>query len=118
MLGVWAQDIGPNLPDTLIVVLRRGGHVSLASIAPKAKIAQIAACEEVWKESERSAGKLFAEYEAKGFQDEKLFDRYTAEQTRGDAAFRACFSERAPREGFFPALTRQAQELADRLAAP
>ena len=47
-----------------------------------------------------------------------MFDEYTRIRTQGDAAFHACFVERAPREAFFAPLTQEAQALADRLASP
>jgi hypothetical protein len=116
-LGGWAQDIGPFPPDRIIVALRKDGKVYLASEKPKAAITKIPACEEIWKQSERRAEKLYAGYTASRLKDQKLFDEYTRAQETGDADFHACFAERAPREAFFAAVKREARAFADRIAA-
>jgi hypothetical protein len=48
--------------------------------------------------------------------DEKIFDSYTATQEKGDKDYRACYAERTPWEAFFPALTEEAQAIANRFA--
>jgi hypothetical protein len=116
ILGGWAQDIGPFPPDQIIVAMRKGGKVFIASARTKAKITKIPVCEKLWKDSEIKAEKAYSAYHAGGAKDEKLLDEHTLIQEKGDADFHACFNERAPREAFFPAVVREAQAFADRLA--
>lgn len=112
-LGGWAQDIGPNPNQSIIVALRKGGKVYIASQAAK-KYKGIPACETVWKEAGRKADALFKKYQDSDAKDEKIFNAYTAEQEKGDKDYRACYAGRLPKEAFFPALLKEAQEIADR----
>lgn len=100
MLGGWAQDVGPNPRQEIIVALRKGGKLYIASSAP-ATTQPIAACEALWAEGVARARKA----------DDSL-----AREDKRDAAYRACFNERAPQEKFFPALIAQAREIARRIA--
>ncbi|MCC3244619.1 hypothetical protein LG047_04650 [Methylocystis sp. WRRC1] len=113
LLGGWAQDIGPNPSQEIIVALRRGGKVYIATEAAKGA-EKIPACDAIWKDAESKAEKILQKYNEGGMKDEKLFDESTAAQTKGDDDYRACYAARAPKEAFFAALTREAQEIADR----
>ncbi len=112
-LGGWAQDIGPNPSQVVIVALRKGGKVYIASETAK-QHKGIPACEIVWKEAGRKADALFKKYQESAAKDEKIFNAYTAEQEKGDKDYRACYADRLPKEAFFPALLKEAQEIADR----
>ncbi len=113
LLGGWAQDIGPNPNQEIVVAVRRDGKVYIATQSAE-KFKLISACEAVWREAEQKAEAILKKYEAGGAKDEKLFNSSTAEQEKGDRDYRACNMERAPKEAFFPALVKEAQEIADR----
>lgn len=113
LLGGWAQDIGPNPDQEIIVSVRRDGKLYIAEESAK-KYKPISACDAVWKESEKKAEAIFKKYQASGAKDEKVFNSYTAEQEKGDRDYRACVAERAPKEPYFAALVKEAQEIADR----
>jgi hypothetical protein len=113
LLGGWAQDIGPNPQQEIIVALRKDGKVYIAEEKAKA-YKRIPACDAVWKEAGQKADALFKKYQQGGTKDEKIFNAYTAAQEKGDVDYRACYRERAPKEAFFPALVKEAQEIADR----
>ncbi|WP_442756492.1 hypothetical protein ACNHKD_07740 [Methylocystis sp. JAN1] len=116
LLGGWAQDIGPNPEQEIIVAVRKDGKIYIAEEKAK-NYKLIPACEAMWKESEKKTEALFKKYQASGAKDEKIFNFYTAEQEKGDRDYRNCYSERAPKEAFFPALVKEAQEIADRFGA-
>jgi hypothetical protein len=115
MLSMSRQDIGPGVPEEIIVSVARPDRVFILSAAASTKITPIKACDAVWEASERKAKTLYDAYQASGLKDQKVFDQYTRTQEEGDAAFRRCFNERAKNEPFFAALTRQTQELVNRL---
>lgn len=115
LLGGWAQDIGPNPDQEIIVAIRKNGKVYIATEATK-KYKPVAACEAVWKEAEKKADAIFKKYQDGGSKDEKIFNSYTAMQAKGDSDYRACYAERTPKEAFFPVLVKEAQTLADRFA--
>ena len=98
LLVARAQDIGPRAPDELIVSAVRGGRLYVLSTPTAAKVTMIPACERLWTDALTKA--------------EKMQGTDAAERVReaGDRALHACFAERAKKESFFPAATRQAQD--------
>jgi hypothetical protein len=115
LLVVRRQDIGPSVPDEIIVSAALGGRVYVASLRVEGKAAPIAACTEVWDKSQKEAEVIFEAYRATEQKDEKLFDSYTKKQDEGDVAFRRCFGERAKSERYFAEWVRAAQALLDGL---
>jgi len=116
VLGGWAQDIGPNPNYSLVVTLVKGGRAYIGSMPPKTAIGKIAVCEEIWSQALQEVEKLRAAWRASKRKDQMTFDADTKAEEKGDRDFHACFMERAPKEPFYPALVKEAQELADRLA--
>jgi len=115
-LGEFQQDIGHENVDQIVATVFKGDRVFVASVSRKAPIAKIADCETIWSDALKKADKLAAQYQASGLKDEKLFDESTHAQEQGDKDYRACFNEHAPREPFFAGLTKEAQDLVNRLA--
>jgi len=108
-LGGWGQDIGPNPDLMLIVTLLKGDR-------PKTAIGKIAACETIWTQTIEKVDRLRADYEAAKPKDREMFDADSKAQEQGDKDFHACWMERASKEPFYPALLKEAQEFADRIA--
>ena len=98
-----AQDVGRETPDEIVLTLLRGGlaYVIVAPIAVAAKTTP--QCVQGWKTVEKQA-----ERAAQSDQGEQLRDA-------GYQAYRRCFAAQAPRQGYFPALVKQAQALIDTL---
>lgn len=115
LLVARAQDIGPQIPDEVLLSVHQGGRVYVVSASAAAPTAAIPACDEVWRKSEQNAQRALDAYNASDSKDEALFERYTAIQEEGDAAFRRCYAEKAKGQPFFAALTRQAQDIANAL---
>jgi len=110
-----SQDIGPATPGEIVVSVVRGDRVFVAVAPAQAKVSAIAACDQVWKDLEKAAERLLAQYDQTEPKNEKLYDKYTKAQENNDRAYRACFAAHAKGESFFPALVRQAQALVDAL---
>jgi hypothetical protein len=117
ILDARSQDMGPRTPDELIVSLVQGGKVFIATEPVKTKIDPIPACDAIAKEAQSKSDKAQADYAASGLKNEKLFDESTHLREQGDRDFRKCFGEHARHEGFFAALTEQAQALVERLTS-
>lgn len=114
-LGGWSQDIGPFPADQIVVTLRKGDKVYIASARTKTE-AKIDACEAIWTKAQREAEKLQAAYVGSNLTNTKLSDQRSKVEEKGDKDYHACFVEHAPREKFYPTLVKEAQALADRIA--
>ncbi|QGM96223.1 hypothetical protein [Methylocystis parvus] len=115
LLGGWAQDIGANPNQQIVVALRKDGKVYIA-MEKAGKFKLIPACEAAWKEAEKKSEALGKKYEAGGSKDEKLLDGSNKALEQGDRDYRACYGERLSKEAFYPELVKEAQEIADRFA--
>lgn len=113
LLGGWAQDDGPNPIQDIVLAVRRAGKVYIASERAKA-YKPIPACDASLKAAEAKADAIYKKYQASGAKDEKIFNESSEAREKGDADYRACYRERAPKEAFFPALVKEAQEIANR----
>lgn len=113
MLGGWSQDVGPNPEQEIIVALRSGGKIYIASESSK-KYKDIPVCEAIWKDAQTKADATYKKYADGGAKDQKLFDAYNAINDKADKGYHACYAERMPKEAFFPDVVKEAQEIADR----
>ena len=116
-LGGFAQDIGPNPRQEIVVTLQKGGRVYIANQVAKTAIGKIDACEAIWTAANKASEDLWKAYEKAGSKDEKLLDQRSKAEDDGDKAYRACLVAKTPQEAYYPALVKEAQEVADRLAA-
>jgi hypothetical protein len=117
MLGARSQDIGPRMPDEIVVSVVEADRLFVVTAPANAKIKPMPTCMAVWRKSERKAKQVLAVYTASNPKDQKLFDQYTRTQQEGDDAFRRCYAENAGRDPLFATLTRQAQALVDLVQA-
>jgi hypothetical protein len=83
-LGGFAQDIGPNPRQEIVVTLQKNGRVYIASQVAKTAIAKIDACEAVWTAVTKKSEDLRAAYQKSGSKDEKLFDDSTKAEDQGE----------------------------------
>ncbi len=99
-----AQDFGLQVPDEIIVALRRGGRLFVVSAPAAATVAAVPTCARSYQEAEKQA------LAADGDKSDRL---------REDAyrAFRRCFAAQATHESYFPTLVKQVQGLVDVLPA-
>jgi hypothetical protein len=94
------QDVGRLTPDEIVVALLRGSraYVIVAPVAVEAETTP--QCAQAWKKIEAKAAKVTDSSEL---------------TERGYQAYLRCFAAQAPRRGYFPTLTKQAQALIDAL---
>jgi hypothetical protein len=114
MLNARTQDSSPDVPDEIFVSAVQGGLVFIGFATAETKIGPIAACEAVRADRVKQSDALYAAYQKSNLKDQTAFDKATAMREGGDAAFRHCFSEQAPKEPAFAAIVKQAQSLYDR----
>jgi len=116
-LGGFAQDIGPNPRQEIVVTLQKNGRVYIASQNATTAIGKIDACEAVWTAAMKKSEELQAAYQKSGSKNEKLFDDSRKAEDQGDKDYRACLVKQTPQQPDYAALVKEAQEIADRLAA-
>jgi hypothetical protein len=115
MLAARSQDLGPQIPDEIVIAAGQGGRFYLVTAPVTAKITEIPACDAIKRDFEKRSNDAFAAYSASQLQDRGASDRSMRLRDEGNDAYRRCFVQRAPRERFFAAVTAQAQALADSL---
>jgi hypothetical protein len=113
-LGGWAQDVGPNYDQEVVVTLVKGNSVMIAEAPAMPPVPKIAACEAVWTEADAAAQKLTKQ--ATDGSDENPSDAADAAWAKGDSDFRACMGAQLAKDAAYPALLAQAQALADKMA--
>lgn len=113
-LGGWAQDVGPNYDQRVVVTVVKGNSVLIAEASATPPIPKIAACDAVWTAADTAAQKLAKQ--ATDDSDEGTSDAANAAWEKGDNDFRACMGKNLPAEAAYPALLAQAQALADTMA--
>jgi hypothetical protein len=114
-LGGFAQDIGPNPSQQIVLTIIKGGRLNILTVTPKTALATIPACDEIWRQAEAKSQKLQEAYRASGLKNEKLFEDSTKVEDQGSKDYYACFNRLASQQGFFPPLMKEAQVWADRL---
>ena len=115
MLGTHAQDIGPRDPEDVTVAVLQGGKLYVVRVPARAKIGPFPPCQALWDAATKKSEKEFERH--RDNPNAKAPSRQMTIEEEGDAAFRRCFAERAPRDKNFPDLVRQAQDIADKLPA-
>jgi hypothetical protein len=115
MLAARSQDLGPPIPDEIMISVLQGDRAFVLSASVTAKIDPIPACDAVQQAYTAKVDAAYAAYEASEPKDLKLSDRGTKLREEGDTAYRRCFGEQARRQGFFADVTRQVQALVDTL---
>ncbi|MBN9217707.1 MAG: hypothetical protein J0I79_07120 [Mesorhizobium sp.] len=113
-LGGWAQDIGPNYDQEVVVTVVKGNSVLIAEAPASPAIPKIAACDAVWTAADTAAQKLTKQ--ATDESDEGGSDAANAAWAKGDNDFRACMGKKLPGSSEYSALLTQAQTLADQMA--
>lgn len=113
-LGGWAQDIGPNYDQEVVVTVVKGNSVLIAEAPANPAIPKIAACDAVWTAADNAAQQLTKQ--ATDESGENTSDAANAAWAKGDSDFRACMGKKLPGSTEYAALLAQAQTLADQMA--
>ncbi len=116
LLAVTRQDIGPWMPNEIILSAVRGDRVYIVREPAAATVAPIPACTALWERYDRERRRALDAYRpTETKRDRALFARATRLEAEGDVAHRRCFARHVGEQDYFPALVRQAQALADGL---
>jgi len=107
-LGGFAQDIGPNPRQEIVVTLQKGGRVYIANQVAKTAIGKFDACEAIWTAATKTSEELWKAYENAGSKDDKLLDERSKAEDDGDKAYRACLVAKTPQQPYYPALVAEA----------
>ncbi|RTL96987.1 MAG: hypothetical protein EKK31_27650 [Hyphomicrobiales bacterium] len=114
-LGGWTQDIGPIYEQRVVVSVVKGDRVLIAEAPASPAVPKIAQCDSIWAAADAAAQK--AQQADQGSDEESsASDPANAAWEKGDADYRACMAQRLPDDPSFPALLKQAQDLADGMA--
>ena len=93
----------------------KGDRVLIAEAPASPAVPKIAQCDSIWAAADAAAQK--AQQADQGSDEESsASDPANAAWEKGDADYRACMAQRLPDDPSFPALLKQAQDLADGMA--
>lgn len=118
MLAIHRQDIGPWMPDRIIVSLVRNGRVFVAVEPTSMPIEPIPECSAIWtryEQANRDALRVYWGSKADEATRQALFKKAITLEGEGDDAHRRCFAEHVKEQGYYQAVVRQAQALVDAL---
>jgi hypothetical protein len=115
-IGRRAQIDDPTPVDRLVVAVIKGERALIAEVATGVKIPEYPVCKPIWTRAQARSTALAKAYAAGGSKDEALDKASNAATAEGSRAWLACVGERAKQAPFYPALKRQAQDLAARMA--
>lgn len=111
-----AQDIGPFIPETVIVFVAKGNRVLL--FKSEVQTIQIPACKDQWDRFERKSSEALARYHSSGRTDRIAWDDHLRFESEGFEAYRRCYERKIKSEKAFSRLTDQVQSIVDRLQNP
>lgn len=115
-LGGWTQDVGPIYDQHVVVAVVKGDRVLIAEASAAPAVPKIAACDSIWAAADAAAQKLQQTDQGSDQDDSSATDAANAAWEKGDADYRACMAQRLPGDPSFPALLKQAQDLADSMS--
>jgi hypothetical protein len=115
MLDARRQDVGLETPTELLVAVAGPVRAFIWSAPVNAKISMMPECAEIWNAAQKQADAAYEAYRASDLKDEKKFEDSKTILDKADTEYRKCFAARAKGEPFFAAITKQAQELVDRV---
>lgn len=118
MLAIARQDIGPTMPDRIILSVVRGDRVFVVVEPSTVAIEPIPACSALWQRYDQARQRAFNVFQASRESEatrDALFAKATKLEADGDVAHRRCFAEHVKEQSYFPAVIRQTQALVDSL---
>ena len=116
-LGGFAQDIGPNPRQEIVVTLQKDGRVYIANQVAKTAIGKIDACEAIWTAATKKSEDAEERLPEIGRQERKAVRRRHEGGGRRRQGLSRLPRRQIPQQPYYPALVKEAQEIADRLAA-
>ncbi len=114
-LGLFSQDIGAYVPDTLFVFASNHKKIYLIAASAKDLITQIPQCENIWNTFNQKSSEAFEKYRASKLENKKAFSDSLKFEEEGFNAYRQCFDKEAKNQKFFAPLSERVQSIIDRL---
>jgi hypothetical protein len=111
------QDIGPYVPQEIIVTIAQGPRIYVLSAKPEVAIEMIPACNTIWQAVLKKRAQADETKWAAKAKDGTLADKPIEIENAGDKAFHRCFAAKAKSAVFYAPLRRQAQRLLARVGA-
>jgi hypothetical protein len=115
-IGRRAQIDDPTPVDRLVVAVMKGERALIAEVAACVKIPEYPVCKSIWARAQAKSAALTKAYAAGGSKDESLDKASTAATSEGARAWLTCVGDKAKQAPFYPALKKQAQDLAAGMA--
>jgi hypothetical protein len=103
------EDKSSQTPTNISVMLQKGERVYIAVVQAKTKLAPDPDCA-------RARATLEEKTEGVPLNDQKAIDDFDRLAAAAEAGFQACWTQEVRRQGLSPALTKEAQQIADGLA--
>ena len=111
-LAVWMEvreDKSSETPTNISVTVQKGERVYIAIVQARTRLAPDADCA-------RARAALEEKTEGVTLNDQKAIDDADRLAAAAEAGFQACWTEQIQHQGLLPALTNEAQQIADGLA--
>jgi hypothetical protein len=111
-LALWMEvreDKSSQTPTNISVMLQKDGRVYIAVVQAKTKLAPDPDCA-------RARAAVEEKTEGVPLNDQRAIDDFDRLAAAAEAGFQACWTQEVQRQGLLPALTTEAQQIADGLA--
>lgn len=106
------QDIGPFVPETVVVFAAKGDRIFLTE--SEVKISQVMSCKNEWGKSYKRASEALDRYHSSQLTDKKSFEDYVKLEGEAFRAYRSCFGRSFRERADFMQLTILVQSIIDR----
>jgi hypothetical protein len=114
-LGVFSQDIGVLVPDTIFVFASNHKKIYLIAASAKDLITQIPQCVNIWNNFEQKSSDAFEKYRASKLEDKKAISDSFKFEDEGFDTYCQCYGKEAKNQKFFAHLSERVQSIVDRL---
>jgi len=114
-LGLFSQDIGAIVPDTIFVFASTHKKIYLIAASAKDLTTQIPQCENEWNIFNQKSSEALEKYRASQLEDKKAFSDGIKFEEVGFKVYRQCFDREAKNQKFFALLLERVQSIIDRL---
>ncbi len=115
MVACVAQDIGPLLPRTLLVLLADENYIYIIEEPLTTDFTEIKNCKAVWDSLSLAADVPFKRYQQSALKDTAAFNDYLALQDKGWKDYCNCYRQQLPQQAKFKNIKQQMQSMLNAL---
>jgi hypothetical protein len=113
-LGLFSQDVGAIVPDTIFIFASKNKKVFLIAASAKDLITQIPQCENGWNSFNQKSSDSLEKYRASQLENKKAFSDGLEFEEAGFTAYRHCFDREVKNQKYFAPLLERVQSIIDR----